>query len=239
MKSLNLFFTCTLTGCLLTLSQASAAVSIANPGFESGGITELGDNTYDEIDAKGTWFDRADSVNMGQGWEILVTGGNPDGYLDFTVDADAAQRMVIQGVTDNKTNTGLLDLTFDLNFTSDGTGTAPYLEAAVWGVENAGTATYSFTLNSTSVTNADVGDAVFLGGNSFSTTTGWEQQTVSDIDFGTGYDTIIIAFYSGHIADAGDFMGIDNVSIIPEPSSLVLMTFAVGAGLLMLRRRRA
>ena len=84
------------------------------------------------------------------------------------------------------------------------------------------------------------GNEIFVRGDESVTstvgTTGWEKQTISGINFGTGYDLVIIGFKSNNYRTDLDFVGIDNVAVgpVPEPTSLAL----IGLGALCLVRRR-
>lgn len=144
---------------------------------------------------------------------------------------------MFQAVTDSKANTGLMDLTFDLNLSNGGASNGP-LTVSVWGVETLSGASFSLSLRAQA--GVTEGDATVLGTQQFSTdTTGWEGQAIQNIDFGTGYDLVVIGFWSAQYDQTDpDIVGIDNVAIaaVPESSTSALLVgaFALGA----FRRRR-
>lgn len=211
-------------------SNASAANIVSDPGFESG-LTVVGD-PFTQADSADfdKWVYRAHTHE----WTTVANGGNPDGYASAVYDTTNVRRTLYQAVTDDKATTGLVDLTFDLNLTSS-TGS---LVTFVWGIETISGATFSLTTsNQTAVSN---GDATLLRNETYSTdTSGWETQTIADIDFGTGYDVVILGFKGVSTQTAnGDFLGIDNVSIIPESSAYGVLAGMLALGFVVLRRRR-
>jgi hypothetical protein len=79
---------------------------------------------------------------------------------------------------------------------------------------------------------------VSLATQSYSTdTSGWEGQTISNVNLGTGYDWIIVGFQANNF-NQDETLGIDNVSMVPEPSTFALLGLA-GLAVLFFRRRSA
>ncbi len=227
-------FALAVTLCLTFSSTTFAAVVITDAGFDAA-FTDIGDNpltnTLGDFDKWVYFNDRS--------WQQVSTGGNPSGYADGALNGNNYIRTLYQGVTDNKSNTGIHDFTFDLNLLDGGADNGP-LTANIWGVQNLAGASFSLTTrNQAGVTS---GDATILATQDFTTdTTGWESQMISNVDLGTGYDLIIIGFRSvQHDQTDPDILGIDNVALtaIPEPSSFSLISLGLGA-LFVLRRRIA
>jgi hypothetical protein len=64
----------------------------------------------------------------------------------------------------------------------------------------------------------------------------WESQSITSSNTDTTYDYLLVGFYAPDEA-ASHGAGIDNVSVIPEPSALTLLAGVLGL-VLILRRRR-
>ncbi len=229
MKNLPLI----LSAVALSLTVAPLwAVTIVDPGFD-GSFTDTG-TVFTETDSAN--FDKWVIRSTTSQWNQTAVGGNPGGYANGAFTSTNVNRTLYQGVTDNKATTGLVDLKFDLNLLDAGLGDGP-LTVSVWGVTTLSGAVFSLSTNAqTGVTN---GHATILKTQDFSTnTSGWVGQTITGIDLGTGYDLVIVGFYSKtYETPDGDFLGIDNVSIVPEPTSLALL--GVGIAGLAFRRRRS
>ena len=222
-----------LTSAGLMIAGTASAATIADPGFESdftaigNGLTQADSASFDQ------WIYEGDETAIPRRWDQVDSGGSPGGYADGAFVGNNYNRTMYQVITDGKATTGLLDFTFDLNLDDNGADNGP-LTISIWGVETSGS---SFSLSTRSQDGVTSGNAIILGTQQFTTdTTGWEEQTISDVDFGTGYDLVIIGFWSArHDSNDPDFVGIDNVAFVPEPGSLAL--FALG-GLCVLSRRR-
>ena len=221
--------------CLIATS-AQAALVINDPGFNND-FTALGKNTFTQADSAN--FDKWVFEDDTRDWARPTAGGNTGGYADGAFPGNNYNRTMYQAVTDNKSTTGLNNMSFDLTL-FDGNLTDGPLTVSVWGVETLGS---TFTLSTRVQAGVTSGSAIILGTQQFSTNTnGWEEQLISNIDFGTGYDLVIIGFFGATYnqdAPENDVLGIDNVAIapIPEPASLALMGLG---GLLVLggRQRR-
>lgn len=222
---------------LITVTSAHAGVMIADPGFDND-LTDVG-STLTQADSANfdKWVFYNDPNNQGtRKWKRPATGGNPGGYADGTFgNSTSYTRVLYQIVTDDKATTGLLDLTFDLNL-KDNNAPANPVEVSVWGIVNS-SSSFDLSLTGAQTMNADDGLALLLATASYTDTTGWQQQTVSNINFGTGYDLIIIGFKSNNHKE-DDIVGIDNVAIgtVPEPASLALI--GIGSLLVFGRKRR-
>lgn len=204
-------------------SSAYAALLITDPGFEGGSFTDVGDPFSDADSANfDKWVFLESPLNPPREWSMPLIGGNTGGYADGTFGNSASyKRTMFQAVTDDKATTGLMDLTFDLNLVNNEGGSESVV-VGVWGVVTSGT---SFSLDTAPgpTFGSNAGNAISLATQSFSTdTSGWEQQIISNIDFGTGYDLVIIGFQSNNFSDSST-VGIDNVAVIPEPGTLALV----------------
>lgn len=211
--------------------SANAALILNDPGF-SGSFTDVGTD-FDNTDSANfdKWVFQDDTGSIPREFVMQPSGGNPDGYADGSI-GGSYKRSFYQGVTDNKVNTGLTKLVFDLNLNLDAGGSG--ISARVWGVETLSGAT--FVLDNAPGTSGSNGNAILLKSQDFtSNTSGWEEQAVLNIDFGTGYDLVIIGFQSNNNHESAT-VGIDNVSVIPEPATLGMVATA-GALLMLLRRR--
>jgi hypothetical protein len=217
----------------------NAAVIFNDPGF-SGEFTAVGD-PFDETDSAhfDKWVSKdgeADSGATIREWTMEGTGGNPLGYADGTLgNSDSYRRTMFQLVTDDKVNTGLMDFNFDLNLVTTGSNT---MVVGIWGVENQAGATFNFDTAPGPSFGVDSESAVSLATQSYSTdTSGWEGQTISNVNLGTGYDWIIVGFQANNF-NQDETLGIDNVSMVPEPSTFALLGLA-GLAVLFFRRRSA
>jgi hypothetical protein len=219
----------------------NADVLFNDPGF-SGEFTAVGD-PFDETDSANfdKWVSKDGEAEPGsttREWVMLETGGNSDGYASGELgNSNSYRRTMFQLVTDDKANTGLMDFSFDLNLNTAGSHT---LIVGIWGVENQAGATFNFDTAPGPTFGAGSESAVGLVSQTYDTndnTTGWERQTISNVNLGTGYDWIIVAFQSNNFSDS-ETLGIDNVSlaVIPEPSTFVLFGLA-GLAVLLFRRR--
>lgn len=227
-------FTPTVACACFTACSGLQALTITDPGFDSD-FTDIGNGFTDADSANfDKWVFEDDASSLPRRWDRLTTGGNIGGYADGAFDGNNYNRTMYQAVTDNKATTGLQDLTFDLNLSDNSTSNGP-LTVSVWGVETSGS---SFSLSTRAQDGVTSGNAIILGTQQLSVdTSGWEGKTISDIDFGTGYDLVIIGFWSAkYNEDHPDTVGIDNVALVPEPGSLALLGLG---GLCVLRRRRA
>lgn len=194
-----------------------------------------------------------DSANVGLGWYGASTrwrnGGHtvpiqtgPTTTNDFTYPADVASRtqgaMTIQHwfgqiIDDGQATTGSQFLEFDYDAWE---ATAPannlfYYD--VYGYVGATPPTFSLT------NDAGVASWTELLSDTYAPNIAQyanEAGTVqAGVDFGTGYDYIAVRFrtdYCGQSATTGqgDYVYFDNVQfVIPEPSSMALMLFGLGA----------
>jgi hypothetical protein len=191
-------------------------------------------NTDDALDQ---WVNWGITDPSNRNWTMPGTGGDPNGYANGTFgNSTSYRRAIYQAVTDNKATTGFLDMTFDLNLVDVSPFSSNDFNVAIWGIVDSSSA-FSFSTSGTAVFNANVGLAILLGSSTITTdTVGWQTQTLSNLNFGTGYDLVVIGFKSNNY-DQNDTVGVDNVAVtaVPEPASLA----AVGlVGLLILGRVR-
>lgn len=231
-------------GALTSLTpDAQAANILADPGFDLAVTTYAGTMNQDE--PQDVWL-----VPSGtQSFTRTATGGNPDGHLAWTGTGTNSgfARKFYQVVSDGKASTGMATLSFDFN-----TDEVAQLEAAVWTVTTEAGASFALGSAGNPANFASNGDAILLeswnldgAGGGGGTGGSWVNITQDNgsatMDFdlgGTGYDLIILGFWSRGIATDTDDWRIDNVVLdaVPEPSSAALL--GLGGLAVLLRRRR-
>ncbi|MGA0332982.1 MAG: PEP-CTERM sorting domain-containing protein [Kiritimatiellia bacterium] len=226
----SIFFRGTLLSSLfLSAAQASGVLIVGNGDFEDdlAGIQDT-DTSFTQADAVNTWF-----YDQGDTWIwTYETDGGPTGAEDAFAEGPGQtsyDKLLIQAVQDAPGTkfTGVYELSFQYNrpiATGD-------FAVIVWGYNDGDP---NFTIPTVGALNnsSNYGGAINLGTQSYGVTTGWQSDSFS-FDLGvTGYDTVIIGFRSDNTAD----LGIDNVSIIPEPSTFALVGLA-GLASLFFRRR--
>lgn len=211
-----------LSALLMPVSQADNL--LADSGFDNS-LTDIG-GQLTEADTRDVWGRQG-------GTQMFVqssTGGNPGGHIAWsgTGTSSGYARVFYQVITNDKASTGTASLSFDLLLQDGGT---PQLEAAVWGVSDKTTA--SFYLRAFGTTFPDTaspapGDANLLaswnlGGTqaqhpTWTTVTTDKDGADLDVDLGdTGYDLIIVGFWSRGIATDTDQFGMDNIELETDP----------------------
>jgi len=249
---------------LMTGPCVTFASILMNGDFSSDGagqFTSINDTTTEFTNhiAVDSGWGAAALGNRGYGWERIDFGGG-NFAAGFTTENASP---LLQANTDAKSTTGTQQLTFDLAFTAanviGGRTTNLRVYAFGWNVGDTspsldsgnGEITQNDTLNNvndatslitTAGTDAEGGLNIVTQGvadNGFSLTDNGLFQSVSvNLDFGTGYDVIGFIFY-GELADnaaTDDILRVDNIAVVPEPSSLVL-ALSVGLAFLFLRSR--
>jgi len=172
----------------------------------------------------------------------IASGGNPGGAMS-SIGGDGGRvnlRAALQFSEDSKATTGLNDFNIDVFLT---TGTAAFynVELYAWNDGDTGVALTVGGPSGGGYNTSTFGAATTILNNvviDISDVTADTWTTVSlatDVDLGTGYD--FYAWRIGHSNNANDDMRFDNVSVVPEPSTIFLT--ALGLGGLALRRRRA
>lgn len=231
--------------------SAPAALSITNGDFEGSGFVEVG-TTGVTFGAYNTdldgWYDSE--------WSVLADGGpsgTGDAYGQYPGSGTKIRGMM-NIITDNNTTTGSVTMSVDLLAVSG----SSFFNIKVWGINDSDLVTPGmqwdgyFDLNGPSgnpdaLDLRDIGqsstEAVSYAGddivqllsidvNILGTT--WQQGNEFTFDLGsTGYDLVAIGFSYG---TTGSALGVDNLQVIPEPGSLVLI--GLGFGALLTRRRR-
>lgn len=234
--------------------SAPAALVITNGDFE-------GVQVY-SISATGNGVTNTDYSTNGDGWYYSEwsnpANGGPLGTGDaYGAHAGAKIRGALNILTDNKTTTGSVTLSIDM-LASTASIPSKFYKIKVWGINdsNAGSSGIQwdgqFDLsgpggnpdgldlrNPSQGTSAAVS---YTGSNItqlLSTTvtlsgTSWQLGNQFTFNLGsTGYDQLAVGFV---IDSTGSAIGVDNLVVVPEPSSLVL--FGLGFGALLTRRRR-
>jgi hypothetical protein len=206
---------------LITLFTAlySRANIIDDPGFAS--VRDDANLTDDEV---------------GSGWSADLTSGDwrfSGGVA--TSDRQFSAFYFMQAIDDNGATTGVQDFSFDFDGTNIISWSAPTSQIIydVYGATDAWTGTF----NSSATGPAKTGVTSLLTGvvTGFDVTpTGTFATTV---DFGTGYDQIIVRFGSNIGGPATSEVSISNPAIVPEPSAIILVGLALGAVVLFRRRR--
>ena len=196
---------------VLACVSSHADLAITDPGF-SGSLTALGKKTFTQADSAN--FNKWVFENDSRDWAVVTSGGNPGGYLDGAFPGNNYRRTAYQAITDSRATTGLMDFTFDLNL-FDGNNADGPLTVSIWGVKTLSGA--SFSLSTRAQAGVTVGDATILATQSYTGTSGWQTKTISNIDLGTGYDLVILGFYSATYNQSSpelDVVGIDNVAMV-------------------------
>ncbi len=223
---------------------------LGNPGFDSSTPISVNQSpgTVTQASDRGVWFTQA----LNFGWvntrtvdTPMIAPDNPESTA-FFIDG-AADRGLVQTVGDNGATTGFQTLSFDWRAVDDSAGAE--LRVQIFGFAD----TDNFTI--------DLGDPTLPGGADSGLT---PSNTLLDVvvfsgainqpdytqasymvDFGSGFDVVGIRFIGDingapsdfNSADTGEFLQLDNVSIVPEPGG-VLAALGLGALLLILRRRQ-
>jgi len=178
--------------------------AVVAPG--GGNIVVNGDVSQPLAPNSGTTSD----VHNDLGW---TQPGSPrwtrDATNNWLVADDNGAQATVQIITDQFQSTGIQTIAFDARNT-EGSGTANTLWMRVWG-----------TSGSVSVSNWNDGGPsggvlLYDSGNVAGTTFDWSTFT-SDVDFGSGYEKIVVKIYTlDVVAGEGDSQAVDNVSIAPQ-----------------------
>jgi len=226
-------------GITFLVPSFASALTVTDSAFDSALTNTDGTWGKDEGYTTDVWADR--STALSRSWEQVSTGGNPGGYAGAKND-NGSFRQLFQLIADNKATTGPQTLSFDLNSVDDALTAGTILEVGIFGFNNPTVDDWQIRPDRPFDDNAGFvfeSITVVNDGTSALNTGGWSNQQVS-FDLGaTGYDLIAISFYMDDVFDAdGDLLGIDNVSVIPEPSAFALITALGSLMVIMLRRRR-
>ena len=194
---------------LVALAPAMSNVLI-DSGFEDQTQTSLGYAEYvDSADAGLGWLWTA---GTSRAYTSQASGGNPGRYLEKTGSNPGG---LIQVIADGGASTGAGTLGFDYRLGTGG-GNLVY---AVWGYNGSIDGEISINPNINSESNAfsRIGSGINLAntagliGEITTTTTGWTTETV-DVDFGSGYDYIVV-FLTLDSSTSGDPNSVDNVEL--------------------------
>lgn len=170
------------------------------------------------------WFHAVDSGRV----SVLPTGGNPDDFAAFQ--NPYSPRRAIQFIADGKQSTGDLTLSFDVAVGPVKTGTG--WEVAVYGFAADQTGTFLME------TRGDVpaGVATLLDvGETATAPFDWTSKSYTVPVGATGYDYLAVRITGTKGSGTAPGVGFDNVSLVPEPGTMLLLGLG---GLAVIRRKR-
>lgn len=198
---------------LLLLTLGSTVGLVAST---SGAVFSL---TFDTADSIDTWNVAGDSFSeTSKNW--LATGGNPGGAIEFGGyhnGEGAGRGYMLSYTTDSFDLTGATELTFDMILTAPSIGTNVQFQILLDGVGSGFTSLNSPLNEATwSPYSFDL-SAVIPGANSI---------------------TLNFLVAAGAFEGAGAVIGVDNVSVIPEPSTYAALFGVLALGFVLSRRRR-
>lgn len=199
---------------ILTLGSAIGMVTTASGNLLDEGFATAG--SIDDWTVAGDPFGETTKT-----W--LAAGGNPGGAIDFGGyhNGEGAGRGYVLSYTVSGLDfTSATALTFDMIQTGPSIGTNIQLQILLDGVGSGFT-----TLNSPGPLN----DATWSNYNF----------DLSAVTAGANTMTLNFLVAAGAFEGAGAKVAIDNVSVIPEPSSIAILFSVVALGIVVLRRRRA
>ena len=252
--------------CALSITPASAQL-ILNGGFENGAdFVDFGFSdvmTTSQIDAgwvtntnsSRTFGDGESSSTLADGWDSnssnrFTDGGNPNSWMiaNNGLDNSAATMWNLSTWDDD-----VPEVTVDVivnnnegNLTGAVVGNSGNIEYAIYGFtgdETAlgtalGTADFGTPDNKLSDPNGVSGFTQLASGSlsPVGALNTWETQSITSSNTTSSYDYLLVGFYAPDtIASYG--AGIDNVTVIPEPSTVALLAGSLGFLTLVKRRR--
>lgn len=175
----------------------------------------------------------------GNNWTLSSTGGNADEWITKNNYSQANSASIWAVVQNNQALTGIRELSFDLKLN------AGDFAVRVWGLQDASFTNVFKTTGGSGLFGPELamnyegtGASQLLNKSSrlgdFSTNANF--QAISyDVDFGSGYDWILVGFAQGRTTDGAASVGVDNVVVIPEPATLGLLSL-LGGGMVAFRR---
>jgi len=210
-----------------TASVITQQVTVTVSGSSSSG----GENIVVDGDfsASGDFLTNSSRIyqtDADEGWHVP---GNHKWYKDATnlraIVDDGGAAGLAQVVLDNSGTTGLQEISFDA-INDEVAGSANELKLYVWGVDG------DFVLNQWEETGpmnssetATVGTLLHtqsIGGSSFGdpATNTYQSFSTTNVDFGGGYQYIVVMFWTGNVDTAGgDFQAVDNLAIAGDGST--------------------
>lgn len=204
--------------------QSASANLVSNPGFSSSFNTDWG---FEETDPLDTWT----IPNFNDRLQVQSSGGNPDFFVGMGPNTSGNDGSMYQPISVSQGLSGTIDFSFDL------LNNTPNPENISWGIWGFNTGdTYFISTGRESFTGVGLPTPIATATEAPSANSGWTSlsRTV-DLAAG-GYDILVVGFGFDGANDPGSDVGVDNVSVIPEPSTYVLLLGLVSLGVVCLRR---
>ena len=227
------------------VASASAALSITNGDFETGGGNNI-DNVTDWFDPsngtfwQGTWQTNAGFITP-NGTNVIVLGSYESGSVQNTASADAKVGNYLYQAIGTADGASSAQVTFDFGAPNDDPGGRELgISVGIYAYDGVGafTAGDNFDLNGG-------GGVTLLDSESFKLTSTGVDGMISGFSAtldlsGAGSQQLFLRFNNFRPANTESWPVLDNVSItaVPEPSAYAALLGGLSLAAVALRRRR-
>ena len=194
----------------LLAGRALALPVVTDPGFDG---SLVGPNSVeDTAPVYDAW------VTFLGNQQFSIGGTPPDTYVTSNMFNPSGSRFIFQMFEDDKVTTGEITVQYDLN-TAKGEDDDT-LNFYVYGFNKSQAGGWTIANNTLTGTS----DALFSDVTPLDTDTGGWETFATPVDLGSaGYDQIAIGFgYTGLNTTVNEQLWIDNVTVIPEPTTMLL-----------------